>query len=127
MTKRSWRPSDSRPHQTPDFHPAHPIRAPRDRTISEMRSTRAEDSRSRVHTCSECGHKFSFPIVADEGQGDIRLHCPTCRAELCRIERKYYTAERERWALWTARIHRALEKDVIESVDTEPSAGSSEG
>jgi hypothetical protein len=65
--------------------------------------------------------------VADEGHGDIRLHCPICRAELRRIKREHYVAERERWASWTERIHRTLEEDASKSVDADPPTGSSEG
>ena len=88
---------------------------PRDRTLDEIRphkSSSGTEGRSEPHTCSECSGQFSFPKLVDEGQGDIQLHCPICDAELRRIERELYVAEREQWQVWAERVHRTLREDV---------------
>lgn len=102
---------------------------PRNRIFGEMRPHQlgsGPGNRFGPHTCPECHGKFSFPKVIDEGHGDIRYHCPTCGAELRRIKRKHYIAERERWRQWTARFFQTPGKDADKLSGTETSAESPE-
>ena len=102
---------------------------PRNRTLGEMRPHQpgsGPGNRFGPHTCPECHGKFLFPKMVDEGHGDIQRHCPICGAELGRIKRKRYIAERERWRQRTARFFQTSGKDADELSGTETPAKSPE-
>jgi hypothetical protein len=82
---------------------------PPERAFGYGRSDPPAEGRSRLQHCPECGGVFTFPRLGDDGEGDVRLLCPVCRAEVGRIDRQQYEADRDRWQAWRERIFRTME------------------
>jgi len=92
---------------------------PRQRVFGYHRFDPPAEGRSWLRRCSECDAAFTFPRLNDDGEGDVRLLCPVCRAELGTIDRRQYETDRDRWQVWKERIFRTLESREGQMHDAE--------
>jgi hypothetical protein len=73
---------------------------PRNRTIDEVERVQGSQGHRplfrsrfpRFQTCPACKGVFRYPKVVDRGSGHIHLICPTCNAELGKIDHERFQA-----------------------------------